>query len=140
MNRCDDISPIVRYAQLQHRGDRPHSIGNGAQQHVYAISRCSRNGDRSMMIGRQFGCNFWSYVLLVEDEQFGYVLRPDLCQDFAHRGDLTTRIGSGAIHDVHQKIARCRHIQGALERLDQPVWQAPHEPHRVAHQDRLATR
>ena len=78
-------------------------------------------------------------VGLVEHEQLGHVIGTDLAQHHAHRGDLAVRVGGAGVDDVHQVVGPCRDFERALERLDEPVRQAAHEPDRVGEQDRLTT-
>ncbi len=49
------------------------------------------------------------------------------------------RVGGAGVDDVHQVVGAGGDLERALERLDQPVRQAAHEPDRVGEQHRLAT-
>ena len=75
---------------------------------------------------------------LLNTSSSGTCQRVDLAEHLAHRGDLALGVGRGAVDDVHQEVGRAGHLERALERLDQAVRQAAHEPDGVGEQHRLA--
>ena len=90
------------------------------------------------MVGDQLLGRQRRQVGLVEHDQLGHPVGADLAEHRAHGIDLAGRIGGAGVDDVDQVVGVGGDLERALERLDEPVGQAPDEADGVGEQHRFA--
>ena len=104
VQRGDDVAPLVGDRQLHRAIVQPQRVGDRAQHVGEAFPRHRRADDRIRVQPVQACGSASVEIALVEGEDLGHRVRPDLGEHRSHRADLAVGVRHRRVDDVNEQV------------------------------------